>query len=1063
MRSEGGPATGDTDATLAYEYAGDTYDFYWTYFGRDSYDNAGAQLTATVHYCPSASFCPYENAFWNGIQMVYGEGFAAADDVVAHELTHAVTEYSAGLYYYMQSGALNESFSDIFGETVDLLNGAGTDTPGVRWALSEDLSIGAIRHMLNPNTKGDPGRVGDSFFACADPGGDGGGVHSNSGVPNHAFALMSDGGLYNGFNITGIGLEDAARVQYRALTVYLTSASDFLDNYNALNQACADLVGVGGITTADVPRVKMALDSVQMDDPWPCAPLQAAVPALCEDWQTVSNLFFDDLENTGSGKWVRQTLSGTTHWVYPIFSDFFATSGTQCLWGDDISSAADSTIRMTTDVFIPVGDCRMQFNHSYGFENSGSTYYDGGVLEFSTNAGSSWVDAGSLITAGARYGGTIAGGFSNPLAGRSGFVRESYGYTASQLNLASLAGRSVRFRFRMGTDASVGDYGWFIDDVRIYRCLAIPGNASLAFNPTNLTPSITFGENAPSQNFEIWNSTSGALQYTISTNVPWLSIAPASGVSTGEHDTIQVNYKTDALSNGQYYGQIILNASASNAPQSLAVTLTVTPRVAGHYYVNDNATTLDAFCTSTGQVGNSGLSPGAPKNTVQGILSGYNLEPGDLVYIDTGNYTLANNIAVTNQDGGSPGAPVTFIASPYGVTFNRNNPSGTNNFGFQLAADYVTLRTGDSSNQPSAPQRYLQVSNAYAGVHASGKFIRIERVDARANYFYGIYLGGQQNTARNCLARNTTFASSASGIVVDGLNATVENCTVFENGKYGIRALADCILRNNIVIANGVGDFALYESITNAAPNSNYNDLIATNNAYIGYSSGTRATLADWTAITGQDEQSLSLDPLFVSTNSGDFHLRSSAPTGTYIAASGVWSNFPGQDSPGIDAGDPASAFTNEPPWNGNVINLGAYGNTPWASRSADSDGDGLSNTYEDQRAGTSASIEDTDGDGMPDGDEVGADTSPTNPASLLRVDVFGMTGGVVTIAWRGGSNVFQHLEYSRELQSTQSPWTRLLTLRPLTATSTNLQLPASTNQTGYYRIRTTRQDDVVP
>ena len=83
--------------------------------------------------------CPYQNAFWNGTQMVYGEDFSLADDVDAHELTHAVTEKSASLAYYMQSGALNESFSDIFGETVDLTNGAGTDTAAVRWQLGEDL------------------------------------------------------------------------------------------------------------------------------------------------------------------------------------------------------------------------------------------------------------------------------------------------------------------------------------------------------------------------------------------------------------------------------------------------------------------------------------------------------------------------------------------------------------------------------------------------------------------------------------------------------------------------------------------------------------------------------------------------------------------------------------------------------------------------------------------------------------------------------------------------------------------------------------------------------------
>jgi len=174
VRSEGGPVTGDPDADKAYDYSGDTYDYFFTQHGRDSYDGAGAPLKSTTHYCPSSSDCPYQNAFWNGTQMVYGEGFSAADDVDAHELTHAVTERTASLVYYMQSGALNESFSDIFGETVDLTNGSGTDTPAVRWKLGEDIPVfGAIRDMMNPNLFGDPGKVSDTQFICNDPNYDG--------------------------------------------------------------------------------------------------------------------------------------------------------------------------------------------------------------------------------------------------------------------------------------------------------------------------------------------------------------------------------------------------------------------------------------------------------------------------------------------------------------------------------------------------------------------------------------------------------------------------------------------------------------------------------------------------------------------------------------------------------------------------------------------------------------------------------------------------------------------------------------------------------------------------
>ena len=152
---------GDSDARNAHLFAGDTYDFYFNEHGRDSLDDAGQTLTSTVHY--SDFLCP--NAFWNGSQMVYCTGLAV-DDVVGHELSHGVTENSSTLLYYYESGAINESFSDIWGEFVDLGNSAGDDTPSVRWLIGEDLpsSIGAIRDMANPPAFGDPDTMSSSLY-----------------------------------------------------------------------------------------------------------------------------------------------------------------------------------------------------------------------------------------------------------------------------------------------------------------------------------------------------------------------------------------------------------------------------------------------------------------------------------------------------------------------------------------------------------------------------------------------------------------------------------------------------------------------------------------------------------------------------------------------------------------------------------------------------------------------------------------------------------------------------------------------------------------------------------
>ena len=269
-RSEGDPPTGDAEVDHAYDYSGDTYTYYLTQHGRDSYDNAGAMMDATV----SSTICgtPCLNAYWLGTQTIFGLYFANADDLVGHEWTHGVTQYEAGLIYFMESGAMNESFSDIFGETIDLLNGAGSDAPANRWWLGEDIAppIAGIRYMADPTFFSDPGKMSDPQFVCNDGSEDSGGVHSNSGIGNHGYALMVDGGTYNGYTVTGIGLIKAGKIEYRALTQYLVPSSTYADKYDAMNQSCLDLIGTAGITAADCVEVQKALDAVEMSSPWPC-------------------------------------------------------------------------------------------------------------------------------------------------------------------------------------------------------------------------------------------------------------------------------------------------------------------------------------------------------------------------------------------------------------------------------------------------------------------------------------------------------------------------------------------------------------------------------------------------------------------------------------------------------------------------------------------------------------------------------------------------------------------------------------------------------------------------
>jgi Zn-dependent metalloprotease len=221
VRAEGAPATGNPAVDEAYEGLGATYDFFWEAYDRNSIDDEGLALDATVHYGQQ-----YDNAFWDGRRMVFGDGdgeifnrFTVAVDVIGHELAHGVTEDEAGLIYSYQAGALNESMSDVFGSLVkqrllhqtadqaDWLIGAGLLTGNVQGV--------ALRSMKAPGTAYDdpmlgkdpqPAHMRDYVRTFQDNGG----VHINSGIPNHAFFLVAT-------RLGGQVWERAGRIWYETL------------------------------------------------------------------------------------------------------------------------------------------------------------------------------------------------------------------------------------------------------------------------------------------------------------------------------------------------------------------------------------------------------------------------------------------------------------------------------------------------------------------------------------------------------------------------------------------------------------------------------------------------------------------------------------------------------------------------------------------------------------------------------------------------------------------------------------------------------------------------------
>jgi len=254
-------AGGDADEQAAHVYAGDTYDYFSGTLGRDGIDGAGMTIVSSAHFGTG-----YQNAFWNGAQMVYGDGFSQADDVVGHELAHGVMQHTANLFYWAESGAINESYSDLHGEFVDLGNTGGTDTAGVRWLMGEDVpGLGAIRNMANPPAFGDPDRMGspnyyDNLF-------DNVGVHTNSGVNNKAVYLLTDGDSFNGQTVSGIGIPKVAWLYYVVQRDYLTPASNYVDLAAYLRSACTTLAGTAdhGFTAGDCTQVENALLAVEMD------------------------------------------------------------------------------------------------------------------------------------------------------------------------------------------------------------------------------------------------------------------------------------------------------------------------------------------------------------------------------------------------------------------------------------------------------------------------------------------------------------------------------------------------------------------------------------------------------------------------------------------------------------------------------------------------------------------------------------------------------------------------------------------------------------------------------
>jgi Zn-dependent metalloprotease len=527
-----GPEPGTTGAepiNNLYRFAGETYNLYRAAFGRDSYDGLGHTMHSVLlanQHCP--------NAYWNGVSTNYCPDFDA-DDVVSHEWTHGYTEYTHNLTYAYQPGALNEAYSDIFGETHDLLNGVDAEggannaqpmPDGQRWQMGEDVNVfnqpaaGILRDMWDPTRFGDPDKVSSPNYACGSA--DSGGLHTNSGVVNHCYAMLVDGKTFNGQTVEPIGFARALAIYYRAMTAgYQTSTTDFPAHAQALQASCNDLIGhnpntlttasqtstpSGDIITAHTcQQVDKAILAVELNLPPPCPVIILLDPDAPEACPGSGTIFSEDWEDGNMNGWTK-TSAGT----FPEWEDAsrplrdFTLSSTAPAGHAGITALAkapkvgepggggctplvdDYSGQFSIDsptITIPAGanEAKLSFEHYVDTEAG----VDGGQVELSINGGPFQLVSSSEYEY--NYPKTVynqpppVGNNTNPNPGEAAWTGAnvgtpvnlppgSWGTTIIDLSSLTNPGDTVKVRFNFSQDGCNGTDGWYIDNIRVYSC-----------------------------------------------------------------------------------------------------------------------------------------------------------------------------------------------------------------------------------------------------------------------------------------------------------------------------------------------------------------------------------------------------------------------------------------------------------------------------------------------------------------------------------------------------------------------------------------------------------------
>jgi len=440
------------------------------------------------------------------------------------------------------------------------------------------------------------------------------------------------------------------------------------------------------------------------------------------------------------------------------------------------------------------------------------------------------------------------------------------------------------------------------------------------------------------------NDTPVDLEYYRGPGESWQTIATNIPVTAGSYSWTPTNLIGSPLCLWR-----VISASATDTIDNV---MNIHPYA---LYINDNSTNNDIYCSATGGVLAAGVSSNDPHSSVLSLLTTYDLDGGDTIYIDTGTYNLSQNLEITSTDSGSQNnGYVSFVGSTNDSLFIRNS-SSAGTYAFYLnKASYIRLAN-------------LKIGGGYNAIYlADADRNIVTNVSAGGSANAGISLYNADGNLFTCL----TVTNCSSGISGTGNENTIRNTLVYTNSLYGIRLqsttsniLESCTLAFNGIPAGTNGaqltllGGLLRNSILAASHNTYCLGTIIRKNQYAGdynnfYTDGLSGiypgynTLSNWQAYATQDIHSLAENPCFVDSDSGDFHLKSSAVNGTYVISLAAWTNF-STNSPCIDTGDISMQCDQEPMPNGGMINIGAYANTPQASLSVDSDNDGLSDTFE--------------------------------------------------------------------------------------------------------------------